>query len=139
MLVALLIALQGTAALKIGAPVGRRAALLSGTSIATLGLPKAAHADSIEDIAARSNAAAEAAVKAKAAKAAQGTGFQDFVNGAFNVLITGATLAVVGFAGSFLLKAKSEADSNEGSRFTQDPGGNTDGGYQNIYRNEGED
>jgi len=102
--------------------LNRRAALLGASSI-SLVLPRLpAHADTIEDIAARSNAQQAAVNAAAAQKAQEGNALADLASGAGNLLLIAATLALVGGAGKFFLSAKSDADSTESVTFT-DPGG----------------
>ena len=132
LLVLLCGALNGGAALRVRPPLGRRAVLAgAGASIAAPILPLAANAASIEEIAARSNAQAEAAAAAKKKKE-EGSFLEDAGSSALNFVLTGATIGLVGFTATFLFGVKGDADANEGSRFTEDPGGNTPGGYKNI-------
>ena len=74
---ALLALLVSTAALRVSPLTSRRQAVAAGASLVPgLLLPQIAHADAIEDIAARSNAAAAKAVEAKAKAKADVSRFQ---------------------------------------------------------------
>lgn len=115
-------------ALQLGSSVNRRNAVMAGVASFTLP-PLAAHADTIDDIAARSNAAAERAAIAKA-EAAKPDFFASAASSVGNFVLTGAVLGLVGASGVFLFQAKTEADKTDASVFTKDPGGNTPEGYK---------
>ena len=97
-----------------GTPVSRRAVLVSASSsLAAIAAPQRAHADAIEDIAARSNAEAARQAAIAEQKKKDGNFVGDLASSAFNVLLTGATLAVVGGGAAFFLSAKGDADKSE--------------------------
>ena len=117
----------------------RRAVLANaGSSLATLALatPLIANADANDDamarIAARSNKEAEEAAARKKAKA-EGNFIGDLAASAFNVVLTGGIVALLGGSFVFFNQAKEAADREEGVRFTKDPGGNTPFGYESTY------
>ena len=115
-------------ALTLGTSASRRNVLLkASTSLASLGLaPLAAHADAIEEIAARSNAeAAAAAAQKKAAK--EGNFIAETAGNVGSGLAVIATLGIVGFAGSTFLSIKGKSDElGDMSRFTDPSGKITD-------------
>ena len=93
-----------SSALKITAPLTRRHAVVAGAAsvVPSLVLPRpAAYADSVEEIAARSNAAAQVD-KDRKARSAENQGLADAAGSAFGVLVTGGIVAVVGGVGFFL-------------------------------------
>ena len=96
-LVALLV--LPSAALRVSPLTSRRQAVVAGASLVPglVLLPAIAHADAIEDIAARSNAAAEQAKEAKAKAKAEGPGFlSEAANGLAGVVAPAALLAIAG-------------------------------------------
>ena len=102
----------------------RRAVLANaGSSLATLALatPLIANADANDDamarIAARSNKEAEEAAARKKAKA-EGNFIGDLAASAFNVVLTGGIVALLGGSFVFFNQAKEAADREEGVRFT---------------------
>lgn len=129
----LVIALAGARALTLGAAMGRRAAILGATSsLVALPRQQAAHADSIEEIAARSNAIAEQQAAA-AAKKAEGSFLEDAGASAFNLALTGATVLLLGGAATFFASISADSAKIESTKFTKDPGGNTLTGYESTY------
>tara|TARA_B110001452_G_C14922513_1_gene322574 strand:+ start:92 stop:586 length:495 start_codon:yes stop_codon:yes gene_type:complete len=101
---ALLALLVSTAALRVSPLTSRRQAVAAGAGLVpALLLPQIAHADKIEEIAARSNAAAEAAVAAKAKAKAEGPGFiAEATSGIAGVALPAALLGLLGFAVVFV-------------------------------------
>lgn len=118
---ALLALLVSTAALRVSPLTSRRQAVAAGASLVPgLLLPQIAHADAIEDIAARSNAAATKAVEAKAKAKADGPGFlAETSQGIASVALPAALLGFVGFAAVFaadITSKQAEQVANLGRR-----------------------
>ena len=92
-----------SAALRVAQPLTRRNAVAAGASlIPTLVLPpRSALADSVEEIAARSNAAAMQD-KANKKKAEESQGLFDAAGDAFGLLLTGGIVAILGGVGVFV-------------------------------------
>jgi len=140
-LTAVLLLFVGIEGLKVGgAPsgIGRRAALIGASTSLTglagvVSLPRAAHADAIADIAARSNAIAQQEAVAKAKKEKEGDFLGDAASNAFNLALTGATVGLLGAVGFFLFSAKTDADKSEGIKFTKDVAGNSPEGYKSTF------
>ena len=94
-----LLALPMVVTLKLAAPMTRRQAIVatSATALPLVLQRTAAHADSLEEIAARSNAAAQVARDQKAA-AAENQGLVEAAGSAFNGLLSVGIVGVLGAA-----------------------------------------
>ena len=104
-----------SAALRVSPLTTRRSAIAAGAASlvpAALVPMRAAHADALEDIAARSNAAAEEA-RAKRAKQAEGQALKDAAGGGFNIILSAGILTLLGGAGAFFFGIKKDADATK--------------------------
>jgi hypothetical protein len=133
--VLLLFTLQAVGAFRLPAPAspGRAAFKLGASSIAALGAPLLAHADSIEEIAARANARAEAEAAAKAAAQAAGDPLGGLAAGALNLVLSGGILALLAAVAFFLFQTIKDGQKADASIFTKDPAGNTPDGYKSTF------
>ena len=108
----LLFALVGCASALRAPPLAtRRAAVMAGASIMPniLLTPRAAHADAIDDIAARSQAAAVEARKQKEAEV-EFKELKEAASDGLGVIITGAIVVLAGGVGAFVLNLKGKSD-----------------------------
>ena len=134
LLLALACVLHGASALRVN-PTGRRSVIIgASSSLAGLALPRIApaHADSIEDIAARSNAAAEKAAAIKAEKD-KGSFVGDAAGFVGNAVLTLGIVGLLGGTAAYLFSVQKDGEQAEVSKFTKDPGGNTPTGYQSTF------
>ena len=100
-------------ALRVSMPTTRRQALATGASLApALVLPQLAHADAIEDIAARNALAAKEAQQAKA-EAAERKALLDSAGGGLNAVLSVGILGLIGGIGYFALGIKSRSDETQ--------------------------
>mmetsp|Transcript_3954 Transcript_3954/g.7661 ORF Transcript_3954/g.7661 Transcript_3954/m.7661 type:complete len:155 (-) Transcript_3954:209-673(-) len=105
-----------SAALRISPLMSRRQAVSTGASFvpALVALPQIAHADAIEDIAARNNIAADKARAEKAKAKAEGPGFlASAAEGVTGVVVPAVILGLVGgvfFSGSKLISESGYVD-----------------------------
>ena len=110
-----------SAALRVPPLTTRRGALIAGASLAPgFLLPQQmAHADSIADIAAKSNREAKEAAERKA-KAAQGVNLSEAAGSGLNVILTGASAVLLAGAGAFALSVKGEVDKTTSVNFERE-------------------
>lgn len=103
-----------SAALRVSMPTTRRQALATGASLAPafVLLPQVAHADAIEDIAARNALAAKEAQQAKA-EAAERKALLDSAGGGLNAVLSVGILGLIGGIGYFALGIKSKSDETQ--------------------------
>merc|ERR1719409_1694087 len=109
-----LIALPQSAALRVSPLTTRRHAIVAGASLvpAALVLPRAAHADAIEDIAAR-NAEANRKAAEQKAKEAEGKQLLLAAEGGLNLVLSAGSVAVLGAAAFFFAGIKGDADKSK--------------------------
>jgi len=98
------------------APQGRRAAL-STLGLAALTLPLVAHADSIEEIAARSNAKAKAEAEAKAAAGPIEEPDNSSSAGLIGAIAVGGTLASTAFYSQNLKRVGEKITTGKGRKY----------------------
>ena len=127
----LLLAAAVVPAASLRAPLPMRRAVLGASTLAAA--PFASFASlTMEEIAARSNAQAEAVAAAKKAQEAAGDPVGDLFAGALNLGLSVAVLALVAFIVKEVFTANQDAASTTYSTFTRD----TKDGYENIIKDK---
>ena len=101
-----------SAALKVSPSIGRRQAVIAGaTLVPAVVMPQRAHADAIDDIAAK-NAVAAAKSRAEKEKAKEMDGVNGILGQGLNTILSVGALGLVGFAGVFFTGIKKDVDAS---------------------------
>ena len=111
--------------------MGRSALSFGASSMAAVSAPLIAHAKTVEEIAAESNARA-AREAAAAAAAAAGDPVGDIAAGALNLVLSGAIFALLAGVAFFLFQTAQDGKKADASVFTKDPLGKTADGYKST-------
>ena len=112
--------------------MGRTALSFGASSMAAVSAPLIAHAKTIEEIAAESNARAAREAVAAAEAAAAGDPVGDIAAGALNLVLSGAIFALLAAVAFFLFQTAQDGKKAEASVFTKDPLGKTADGYKST-------